>query len=80
MIVEQSKFIYGEHVLGVTCSFGGKIYDYNEEFDINMQFADEALYSCKEKGRNCVSVSDSQSQVSQGVVKNMPISNPFKKC
>ena len=58
MLVEKSWFDHeGKHI-GVTASFGGALSHPDEKAASVLKRADAMLYSCKDRGRNCVRIDD----------------------
>ncbi len=52
--VQEAKIFYGENDLSVTMTFGVAVFDQSDGMDDSIKKADLALYTGKEKGRNCV--------------------------
>jgi len=52
--IAEESFYYKDHRINVTVTFGVSEYDGRDDVDWYIKKADEALYSGKSKGKNCV--------------------------
>ncbi len=59
-IIEESLFHWNEEELKITMSFGLCQFDESKNLEDCIKKADDALYSAKSKGRNCVVLSSSK--------------------
>jgi len=59
-IIEQSLFHWNEEELKITMSFGLCQFDESKNLEDCIKKADDALYSAKSKGRNCVVLSSTK--------------------
>lgn len=63
--VEAMKIVHGGHSIPVTASVGVGVIQHEESFDDLFKRADQALYSAKSMGRNCIVVSEPENRSTQ---------------
>ena len=55
--IESTSYVFSENRLSLTMTFGVSVYNRPMDIDYCIKLADEALYTGKRQGKNCVVMS-----------------------